>query len=404
MNGVDRKRRDLLRMSLFAPLAAGSIGLPGCSGGSSSPVSVPPSPQPPPPVDFSPLQAADSNGVRLPAGFTSRVVARTGEEPLTGSGYPWHSSPDGGATFAVPAGGWVYVSNSEESTGLGGVGAIRFSATGEIVAAYSILQQTTRNCAGGPTPWSTWLSCEEIQFGYVWECDPFGMESPRRLDSLGRFPHEAAAIDPATQIVYMTEDVPDGRFYRFIPNAPVPGGRPDLSNGLLQAAEIETEQGGVVNWHDISDPSAATNATRRQAPNSTAFNRGEGIWYDNGRVYFSTTGDNRIWQLDLTTDVVSIIYDASDHADPVLRGVDNITVSPRGDVLVAEDGDDLQLVMLSVTGDIQPILQLVGHDESEITGPAFDPSGSRLYFSSQDGTIGTGSGGITYEITGAFPW
>ena len=90
-------------------------------------------------------------------------------------------------------------------------------------------------------------------------------------------------------------------------------------------------------------------------------------------------------------------------AQPVLRGVDNITVSPRGDVLVAEDGDDMQLVAITTTGDIEPVLQIVGHDRSEITGPAFDPSGTRLYFSSQRGSTNTDDDGVTYELSGPFP-
>ena len=110
-----------------------------------------------------------------------------------------------------------------------------------------------------------------------------------------------------------------------------------------------------------------------------------------------------MWQLDLFLNTLSVIYDASDYAAPVLRGVDNITVSPRGDILVAEDGDDMQIVALTVQGTVEPLVQLVGHDQSEITGPAFDPSGTRLYFSSQDGMSGMGSDGFTFEVSGPFP-
>ena len=82
---------------------------------------------------------------------------------------------------------------------------------------------------------------------------------------------------------------------------------------------------------------------------------------------------------------IRIIYDDDRYADPVLTGVDNVVVAPNGDVLVAEDGGDMQLVAISPAGDVYPILQVIGHIGSEIAGPAFDPSGTRLYFSSQRG-------------------
>jgi len=102
------------------------------------------------------------DGLFLPPGFTSRVIARTGE-PVGPTDHLWHPNPDGGATFAKPDGGWIYVSNDESNNGRGGVSMIGFDSTGEIVDARSILAGTNRNCAGGTTPWGTWLSCE---------CDP----------------------------------------------------------------------------------------------------------------------------------------------------------------------------------------------------------------------------------------
>src|SRR5262245_9212471 len=164
---------------------------------------------------YGPLGLPDINGVRLPAGFTSRLIATTGQL-VPGTSYTWHLAPDGGATFAT-GGGWIYVSNSEANGNTGGVSAIWFDASGQIVDAYRILADTKWNCAGGATPWGTWLSCEEYRGGLVWECDPAGPGQGIARPALGKFVHEAAAVDPVTGYVYLTEDEDRGRFYRFCP-------------------------------------------------------------------------------------------------------------------------------------------------------------------------------------------
>ena len=115
----------------------------------------------------------DENGL-LPRGFTSRVVATSGQ-PVGDTGYVWPPNPDGAATFPDRnvRGGWYYVANSETVAQLGaGVSAIRFDPDGEIVDAYRLVGDTNLNCAGGATPWGTWLTCEEIEGGRVLECDP----------------------------------------------------------------------------------------------------------------------------------------------------------------------------------------------------------------------------------------
>ncbi len=342
------------------------------------------------------LLAADENGVRLPPGYKSRIVARSGEAPAGLSGYSWHAAPDGAATFATEDDGWVYVSNSEQRSFGGGVGAIRFNAKGDIVDTYQILKNTSINCAGGPTPWGTWLSCEEFSHGQVYECDPMGIKPGVVRPALGTFTHEAVAVDVANQCLYLTEDLPAGGFYRFRPEHPLP----DLSSGQLEIATLtERNSNTFIEWVSVPDPLAKDLATREQVPNFAVFRGGEGIAIYAGKTYFTTKHDNRVWAYDNRSQQLDVIYDIETHANPILKGVDNVVITATGDVLVAEDGGDMQIVILTPDNRVAPLLQVVGHDSSEITGPAFDPGYQRLYFSSQRGSLGKSIGGITYEIS-----
>jgi secreted PhoX family phosphatase len=340
------------------------------------------------------LGIADVNGVRLPAGFSARIIGVSGQL-VAGTRYPWHGQPDGGATFSTPAGGWVYVSNSELNGTRGGVGAVRFDAAGRIEDAYAILAGTKWNCAGGATPWNTWLSCEEHRAGVVWECDPFKPGQGVARPALGKFPHEAAVVDPVNGWVYLTEDDIDGRLYRFRPDVPQ-----RLESGVLEAAAVDPT--GIVTWVTVSPERPYRGA------DTTAFRRGEGAWYAGGHVYFCTTADNRVWALETASARLEVIYDATAiGAAAPLREPDNVTVhSASGDIYVAEDADDLQLVLLADADGMRiaaPFMQLVGHAGSEVAGPAFSPDGSRLYVSSQRGTGGgNNSPGITFEVSGPF--
>jgi len=412
------RRRDVLRGGLagFAAAMASRL-LPGCTNGGARPpdgrlaADATPLPDaapsfparnniPAPPAlrsriaEIGPLGDPDLAGVRVAAGFRARVIARTGER-VGGSSYLWHLFPDGGATFATEDGGWIYVSNSETPL-VGGAGAVRFDASANIVSAHRILDRTQVNCAGGKTPWHTWLSCEEIDGGRVFECDPWGEHPAIERPALGAFKHEAAAVDPVRGHVYLTEDETDGRLYRFVP-ALAEAGRLDLGAGRLEVAMVAPDMS--VSWLEVPDPHyLGGTPTRRQVPASTPFRGGEGIWYQAGKVYFSTKHDNRIWVYDAALARISVLYDGAGIVDPILSGVDNVTASCCGDVLVAEDAGSMEIVAILPDGELKRLVQVVGQDTSEITGPAFDPSGTRLYFSSQRAP----GGGATYEVEGPF--
>lgn len=342
------------------------------------------------------LGSADGNNIRLPAGFTSRVVARSGQT-VPGTSYTWHNAPDGGACYA-DGGGWIYVSNSEINPS-GGAGAVRFSAAGAITGAYRILSGTRQNCAGGGTPWNTWLSCEEVDRGYVYETDPWGVDAAVRRDAMGRFKHEAAAADPVRRVVYLTEDETNGCFYRFTPTT-----WGDLSSGTLQVLRAGTATSGSFTWAAVPDPDGSPTQTRDQVSGAKRFNGGEGCYYADGSVWFTTKGDNRVWRVDPAASTYELAYDDSlvSGGGAPLTGVDNVTGSSSGDLFVAEDGGNLEICVITPDDVVAPFLRVGGQSGSEITGPAFSPDGSRLYFSSQRGTSGSSSGGITYEVTGPF--
>ncbi|MDX1588025.1 MAG: translocation protein TolB [Oleiphilaceae bacterium] len=451
-------RRIFLRNLLFT---AGSVTtaqlLTGCVGGNSTGTQVSESLPESPPVDgdtvetivpslfkeIGPLLPADENGIRLPAGFRSRVVAVSGEQPLPGSSsFAWVADPDGAATFRMPDGGWLYVANAEvrdatsgglfdplqpivsrenvEASGSGlngGVGVLRFDQDGNLIDAYQALENVTTLCSGVATPWGTWLCGEEITDGYLFECEPLGTNpGGRRLDIFGRKGHEQAAVDEANRTIYHTEDFGGSdRFYRTVFTAAdwPEGGRPNLEEGILQVLVVE---GGIEAARQGPAPIRWVDAINDGRPQSevysdetTIFSGNEGCWFLNGFVFFSNKGDNSLWAIDTIGQTVENIYspEAMVEGSPVdeneepLTGVDNITMTDDGDILVVEDGGFMRVMVLLPDLTTIPLLQVSDvTGESEVTGPAFSPDGKRLYVSAQrNGRNGQAGNGITYEIT-----
>lgn len=421
-------------------------------------------------LDMGPLQAPDANGVQLPAGFSSRVVAVYNEPPIAGSDFVWHSDPDGGGVFRTEDGGWIYLSNSEarDATTIssqipgglplngifdareslfrfnsigqaisgitplsipfvlpfqGGVSALRFDKDGNLVDAYPVQRNTTTNCSGGATPWGTWINGEEIRDGYMFECSPLrdGGE-PVRLDRFGRKAHEMVAIDVLGRACYHTEDISDkDRFYRtvFTDSAWPLNGRPDFSKGILQVLYVPA---GIEAARLGPTPISWTNAIDNGRPqsdyyleNTTIFAGNEGVWFFEGLVFFTTKSDDTIWVIDTVANTIESVYQPSDGIlgspvdpnEPPMQGIDNITMTLDGEMIIVEDGGDMRAMVRTLDGTVLPLLRLPGDPEkTEVTGPAFSPDGRRLYVASQRGLPGGeagplpfGTAGTVYEIT-----
>jgi hypothetical protein len=391
-------RRELVRDST---LAAGALVLPAEAFASDEPAHVSRAPRftdgP-----YGPLGSPDPvTGIRVPQGFKVRQIARS-RTSVGLTGYNWPDRPDGSGSFPQPDGSWIFVANSEVGGGGGGVSAIHFSKTGAILDAYRICGGTDTNCGGGTTPWGTWLTGEEVGRGRVLECDPKGANGPVARPALGLFSHEYILVHERQKKLYLTEDEKGGGFYRFTPRS-----WGDLSAGLLEIATLQPD--GRVSWSEVPDPSGASVNTREQVPGVSNLKKPEGLCIDrtSGVVFFAESGAGRVYAYDPASDLYELLYNEHDYANPILTESDNLAVSPlSGDLFICEDSGSFDICILTPEGEMAKFVNLSGiqHEESfigdasETTGPSFDPSGTRFFFSSQRAF----PAGATYEVTG--PW
>lgn len=347
---------------------------------------------------------------------------------------------DLGGSFAPPAG-------SYDADCAGGTTTLRFNTrSGRLESMLPSLSGTLVNCAGGVTPWGSWLSCEEIVLsrgqllpladgrqhrmkqahGFVFEVPASGLGNPEPILALGQMKHEAATVDPVTGIVYLTEDAErESGFYRMIPKVPGDlhrGGRlqmlravgvPDLRRGRKEGERLRVE------WVEIEDSTAGVDADggvyglvrAGQAGGASTFTRLEGCIFGEGRIWFISTdgGDARcgqLWAYHPQSSTLELVYESPDPTE--LDYPDNIVISPRGGLVLCEDSD-------------QPMQRLYGMDRqgglfafaqndvrlegvkgfsgdftgSEWAGACFSADGRWLFANIQ-------TPGISFAITG--PW
>jgi uncharacterized protein len=383
-------------------------------------------PRPPAGALGRPLE--DSGGLLdLPRGFQYRVLSDLDTALANGAPNPGH--PDGMAAFEGPGGGTLLVRNHEleddegprvegenpfDSDAAGGTTVLIVDPDRRVKDSYVSSSGTDSNCAGAATPWGTWLTCEETnsdEHGYVFEinpADPQSNLSRTPLRDMGRFSHEAGGVDPATGIVYLTEDEgPRSFLYRFLPDDT--SGRPGslAQGGRLQALALAEEEGAggsdleqgrayPESWLDV-DPEDANNSAA--GAGAVQFTRLEGAWFSDGVLWFNDTnggaeGLGQTFRYRPAEESVELFYESSGLG--AMKAPDNAYVTGWGDFFFVEDwrGDN-RIMGLTPAGEVYEfaVNRLNG---SELTGPCFSPDGRTMFVCFQDP-------GITFAIWGPFP-
>jgi len=420
------------------------------------------------PTGYGALLPDSAKLLDLPEGFSYRVISRLGDRMDDGLLVPGRA--DGMAAFAGPGGKTLLIRNHEidpdnmaegpfgprnellsrvapsllydngkrQAPGLGGTTTLVYDTkVGKLERQFLSLAGTHRNCAGGPTPWNSWISCEETvtraggtneqDHGYNFEV-PAAMTarpvSPVPLKAMGRFNHEAVAVDPRSGVVYQTEDRNDGLIYRFIPRTPerlADGGRlqalqvkgvPGLdSRNWNDNVTMAPGQSVDVEWIDLAEIDSPNDDLRLRgfAQGAARFARGEGMWYGRDAVYFACTNGGaakkgQIWRYvpslvegrpgeKMSPGRLELFVEPND--GKIVENADNLTLAPWGDLIVCEDGDDEQFIVgVTPQGQFYKLARNA-KSTSEFAGACFSPDGSTLFVNIQ-------KNGLTLAITG--PW
>ncbi len=414
---------------------------------------------------YGPLLNDPDGLIKLPKGFNYKIISKVGTKMADGFLVP--GKPDGMATFQGKNDTVIIVRNHEltsasegafgpknellkklkpnqlydygkgKTPGYGGTTTLIYNQTSGLVEQeFLSLAGTIRNCAGGKTPWNSWITCEETvlpkhkfwekNHGYNFEVpatDTPWLTEPIPLTGMGRFNHEAVCVDPKTSIVYQTEDRQDGLIYRYIPDTPgklAEGGKlqalairgqksKDLRNWDATTA-FEEKSTFEVEWIDMKDVESRKDDLRLRGfkQGAAKFSRGEGMWFGKGEFYFACTDGGRTKtgqvfryipsQFEGTNQEAEAPATLELFAEPnnrkLLQYCDNLTVAPWGDIVLAEDHGHPFLVGINPKGEYFKIAENVGY-QSEFAGVTFSPDGSTLFVNVQHA-------GLTMAITG--PW